>query len=80
MPTRSVLPSFWRDWDRLTPQQQRAFREAVGTFIGDLGKGVQGFHPRLRVKRMQGHPGIWEMSTATAQLPCTPRCCPIRCR
>ncbi len=29
MPTREVLASFWRDWDRLTPQQQRAFREAL---------------------------------------------------
>jgi hypothetical protein len=64
MPTRRVLPSFWRDWDRLTPQQQRAFREAVENFIGDLAKTEQGFHPRLRIKRMQGHPGVWEMSWA----------------
>jgi hypothetical protein len=64
MPTRRVLPSFWCDWDRLTPQQQRAFREALGVFIEDLTKGGQGFKPRLRVKRMQGHPGVWEMSWA----------------
>lgn len=64
MPTRRVLPAFWRDWDRLTSRQQRAFREAVAIFIADLTKGGQGFQPRLRVKRMQGHPGIWEMSWA----------------
>lgn len=64
MPTRDVLASFWRDWDKLTPQQQRAFREAVAQFIADLGSGGQGFHPRLRVKRVQGHPGVWEMTGA----------------
>jgi hypothetical protein len=39
MPTRDVLASFWRDWDRLTPQQQRAFRQAVARFIADLAGG-----------------------------------------
>lgn len=64
MPTREVLASFWRDWDRLTPQQQRAFREAVARFIADLASDGQSFHPRLRVKRVQGYPGVWEMSWA----------------
>ncbi len=63
MPTRDVLASFWRDWDRLTPQQQRAFRQAVAGFVADL-ETAQGFRPRLRVKRVQGHPGVWEMSWA----------------
>ncbi|HEY4810432.1 MAG TPA: hypothetical protein VIH71_05170 [Solirubrobacteraceae bacterium] len=61
MPTREVLASFWRDWDRLTPQQQQAFREALVQFIAD---GGQSFHPRLRVKRGQVHPGVWEMTWA----------------
>jgi hypothetical protein len=39
MPTREVLASFWRDWDRLTPQQQRAFREALVQFIADIADG-----------------------------------------
>ncbi len=64
MPTREVLASFWRDWDRLTPQQQRAFREAVTQFIADLASGGQNFHPRLRVKRVQGSPGVWEVTWA----------------
>jgi hypothetical protein len=64
MPTRRILAAFWRDWDRLTPQQQRAFREAVAIFIADLAQGEQIFNPRLRIKQMQGHPGVWEMSWA----------------
>lgn len=64
MPTRDVLASFWRDWDRLTPRQQRAFREAVAQFIADLGGDGQNFHPSLRVKRVKGHPGVWEMTWA----------------
>jgi hypothetical protein len=43
-------------------QQQRAFREAAVQFIADLATGDQGFHPRLRVKRVQGHLGVWEMT------------------
>ena len=64
MPMREVLASFWRDWDRLSPQQQRAFREAVAQFIADIADGGQSFHPRLRVKRVQGHRGVWEMTWA----------------
>ena len=64
MPTRSVLASFWRDWRALRPQQQRQFLAALRQFISDLSGSQPSFNPRLRVKRMQGHPGIWEMSWA----------------
>lgn len=64
MPTRKVLASFWRDWDRLTPQQQRAFRRAIEQFVADLDARGHGFHPSLRVKRVQGHPRVWEMTWA----------------
>src|SRR5690349_13429102 len=63
MPTREVLASFWRDWDRLTPQQQRAFRQAIAQLIADIASGGR-FHPSLRVKRVQGHPRVWEMTWA----------------
>jgi hypothetical protein len=63
MPTHDVLASFWRDWDRLTPQQQRAFRAAVEKFVADLKTG-QGIRAGLRVKRVQGHTGLWEMTWA----------------
>lgn len=64
MPTREILASFWRDWDRLTTQQQRAFRYAVAQFVTDLASGGQSFRPSLRVKRVQGHPRVWEMTWA----------------
>jgi hypothetical protein len=48
MPTYDVLASFWRDWRRLTPQQQHAFRRAVEQFTADLRTGT--FRPRVRVK------------------------------
>jgi hypothetical protein len=53
MPTPDVLASFWRDWDQLSPKQQREFRNAVAQFIANLAEDKQGFHPRLRVKRVQ---------------------------
>src|SRR5437868_14773916 len=62
MRTYDVLASFWRDWRGLTPQQQRAFRRAVQTLIADLRGGT--LLPALRVKRVQGHPGVWEMTRA----------------
>lgn len=64
MPTREVLASFWRDWDRLGPKQQREFRAAVAQFVADLAEGKPGFRPSLRVKRVQGHRGVWEMTWA----------------
>jgi hypothetical protein len=45
MPTREVLAPFWRDWDRLTPQQQRAFRQAVTQFIADIAGGGHSIAP-----------------------------------
>jgi hypothetical protein len=62
MPTYDVLASFWRDWRSLTPQQQRAFRHVVEQVIADLRIGT--FRPGLRVKRVQGYPGVWELSWA----------------
>jgi hypothetical protein len=62
MPTYEVLASFWRDWRGLTPQQQHAFRRELEQFIADLRSGT--FRAGLRVKRVQGYPGVWEMTWA----------------
>jgi hypothetical protein len=62
MPTYEVLASFWRDWRSLTPQQQRAFRQVLEQFIADVRRAS--FRPALRVKRVQGYPGVWEVSWA----------------
>jgi hypothetical protein len=62
MPTRDVLASFWRDWERLTPEQQRAFKTALQKFVADLRAGR--FRSGLRVKHVQGTDGIFELTWA----------------
>ena len=37
---------------------------AVGKFVNDLKVGNGSFQPGLRVKRVTGHPGVWEMTWA----------------
>ena len=63
MPTRDVLESFWRDWDRLSSEEQRAFRVAVTKFVEDLRAG-QGIRKGLGVKGVQGARGIYELRWA----------------
>jgi hypothetical protein len=46
------------------PLQSQIWRGLTSQFIADLKGGGQGFHPRLRVKRVQGSPGIWKISWA----------------
>ncbi len=60
MPTRSVLASFFDDYKNLTPEQKVLFRIALAHFIDDLRIGR--FRKGLRVKKMQGHDDIWEMT------------------
>ncbi len=61
MPTR-WLAEFGRDWERLTPQEQAAFLAAVEQFVVDLNSGT--LRKGLRVKGIQGHPGVFEMTWA----------------
>jgi hypothetical protein len=63
MPTREVLASFWRDWDRPTPEQQREFLDALRGFVADLAGG-EGFRRSLRVKGVKGARGVFEMTWA----------------
>lgn len=63
MPTHEESAAFWADWKKLTPAQRRAFQRALRIFIEDLRKG-DGFRSGLRVKKMQGEQGIWEMAWA----------------
>lgn len=63
MPTYWVLKRFRNDFDGLSADEQERFREAVKKFIVDLGRG-QGFRPSLRVRGVQGAPGIFEMTWA----------------
>lgn len=63
MPTHEEAAAFWADWKKLTPAQRRAFLRAVRAFVEDLRKG-DGFRAGLRVKKMQGGQGVWEMTWA----------------
>ena len=63
MPTFAWLARFGADFDRLSPAQQAAFLAAVAQFVEDLRKGGQ-FRKGLRVKGVQGAPGVFEMTWA----------------
>ena len=63
MPTYEALSQFWKDWDKLSREQQQAFRVAIEKFVADL-KRDHGFRPGLRVKGVQGAEGIYEMTWA----------------
>jgi hypothetical protein len=63
MPTHEEEESFRRDWDRLTLEQQDTYLVAVDKLVDDMKSGL-GFRKGLRVKGVQGHPGIFEMTWA----------------
>jgi hypothetical protein len=63
VPTFEWLPLFDREWRSLSPEQQRAFRDAVAALVDDLREGA-GFRKGLRVKKMQGREDVWEMTRA----------------
>jgi hypothetical protein len=63
MPTYTKLPRFQKDFDQLSADEQERFREAVRKFVKDLERG-RGFRPSLRVKGVQGAPGIFEVTWA----------------
>lgn len=60
MPTYEPLPRFWRDFDRLSKADRKAFKQAVELFRGGLAAGR--FDPRLRVHRIDSAPGVWSLS------------------
>ncbi|MDQ1644841.1 MAG: hypothetical protein QOJ50_1025 [Cryptosporangiaceae bacterium] len=62
MPTWEALAPFWADLGNLTPRQRAAFQRGVAKFVADLHAGQ--FRAGLRVKKMQGHESIWEMTWA----------------
>lgn len=62
MPTFETTDRFERDFKRLTREQQALFRKAITeAFIPDIVTG-QRFRNGLRVKGVQGAPGVYEMT------------------
>lgn len=67
MPTYEQTATFLRD-DRLSRSQQERFLATVYLFIADLVAMNAGlidrFRPGLRVKKVRGVPGLFEMTWA----------------
>ena len=68
MPTHDETGAFLRDYESLTPEQQDRFDSKREEFVADLiameRDRRQGFRPGLRVKRVQGAAGLFEMTWA----------------
>ncbi|MXZ77383.1 MAG: hypothetical protein F4Z06_03770 [Acidimicrobiia bacterium] len=68
MPTHFDNPSFLRDLKRLTPAQVTLFEARLRHFIIDLADMEEGcliwFRSSLRVKKVKGAPGVYEMTWA----------------
>lgn len=62
MPTFDREDLFLDDYESLTPEQRRAFKRTVAKFIEDLRRGQ--FRKGLRIKRVRGLVGVWEMTWA----------------
>jgi hypothetical protein len=63
MPTYERDPRFIRDFSRLSLEERRAFRAAVVKFLEDLPS--RRFRAGLRIRDVEGRPGIWEMTWAS---------------
>ncbi|MCP9484389.1 MAG: hypothetical protein MSC30_00875 [Gaiellaceae bacterium MAG52_C11] len=61
MPTYERLLRFDRDYESLSDSQRKRFRAAVAKFVHDLERG-EGFRKGLRVKGVQGSPGLFELT------------------
>ena len=64
MPTYELPEQVLREFRKLSLEQQRRFLRALGEFVQALHQQPPAFPPRLRVKRVEGHPGVWELSFA----------------
>lgn len=64
-PTFEVPPRARRDYRRLAHEQRRAFDQARRRFVEGLRAAPPRFDPALRVKRVQGHRGVWELTFAS---------------
>jgi mRNA-degrading endonuclease YafQ of YafQ-DinJ toxin-antitoxin module len=62
VPTYQARPRFLRDFKSLSREQEAAWDKALDLFIACLRRGR--FEPGLRIKRVQGYPGVWEMTWA----------------
>lgn len=64
MPTFARLARFDREFRRLPRELQRAFLALLPIFVEALRRSPPVFEPALRIKRVRGTPGVWEISFA----------------
>ncbi len=64
MPTYELPDSVYAEYVKLSREQRRAFRRALARFIEALRSRPTTFPAGLRVKGVQGHPGVFEMTFA----------------
>lgn len=64
MPTYEYPEAFFREFRRLPADQQRRFRAAVAELVEALRQRPPAFPSGLRVKRVQGQRGVWELTFA----------------
>ena len=62
MPTYDLTARFRQEFKKLTPEQHRAVLEMVHLLVANLR--ARRFDARLRLKRVHGHEGVWEVSWA----------------
>lgn len=63
MPTHEELAQFMREFSALTPAQQKQFLKAVAKMVNDMRAG-RDFRPSLRIKGVEGHAGVFEVTWA----------------
>jgi hypothetical protein len=63
MPTHEEEPLFARECASLTTAQKACFQDGVRKMVNAI-KARQPFRPGLRVKGVQGHAGVFEMTWA----------------
>ncbi len=64
MPTFERRPRFLREFRRLSRELQTAFLGTLPQFVEALGSQPPAFPSALRVKRVQGTDGLWELTFA----------------
>jgi hypothetical protein len=63
-PTYSVAARAAREYARLSPEERKQFNTARRNFVIALRVGPASIPLGLRVKRVPGYDGVWEMSWA----------------
>lgn len=63
MPTHDELVRFLHEFAKLSSVEQDQFIDAMKLMVADLRAG-RAFRSSLRVKSVQGHPGVFEMTWA----------------